>query len=269
MHKKTDKPNIYEAITAKIISALEDGLVPWARPWDAARYGVLRNAVTDRPYRGLNILLLNLVVMMKGFADPRWLTFRNAEKLGGTIRKGEKGVQVIFWKFLPAREQREDDGMIPDREETGSKEQKVIPFARAYTVFNVEQCEGLDLPALEPDEVVGQETNKMAEQILALPVIMHGGGRASYSLFADRIIMPPQSAFENLDFYFAVAYHEICHWTGHPARLARTSVKGLVIRTMLSRSWWPRSAPPFWAPTPAFRLRRCGIRNTSIPGSRS
>lgn len=82
------KKNIYETITEKIIDSLETGLVPWARPWEANQYGIHRNAVTDRPYRGLNILLLNMVAMIKGFVDPRWLTFRNAEKLGGHVKKG-------------------------------------------------------------------------------------------------------------------------------------------------------------------------------------
>lgn len=220
MNKKSEKPNIYAEITDKIITALDDGVIPWARPWDAAQYGVFRNALTNRPYRGLNTILLNLVAMLQGFVDPRWLTFRNAEKLGGSIRKGEKGVHVIFWKFLPLRAESDPPDFDPEPEE--NRQQKVIPFARAYTVFNVEQCEGLDLPALAPGAVVDQEDNEMAERILTLPVLKHGGGRACYVPSADRISLPPRTAFENLDFYYSTAYHEIIHWTGHPARLART-----------------------------------------------
>ena len=84
---KTEKTNIYEEITAKIIAALEDGVNPWAKPWQAVHYGAFRNALTNRPYRGMNILLLNLVALMNGYVDPRWLTFRNAEQLGGRSRK--------------------------------------------------------------------------------------------------------------------------------------------------------------------------------------
>ena len=225
MNKRTDKPNIYEAITAKIITSLEDGVIPWAKPWDAVKYGVFRNAVTSRPYRGLNTILLNLTAMMQGYVDPRWLTFRNAETLGGNVRKGEKGVTVIFWKFLPKRGQVDDDGLIPEPEDDNGQERKVIPFARAYTVFNVEQCEGLDLPALEPVEIVDQETNELAEAILALPVIKYLGGRAFYLESADVIILPPRSAFENLDLFYGAALHEIIHYSGHPSRLARTSGK--------------------------------------------
>jgi antirestriction protein ArdC len=221
--RQTEKKNIYEEITGKIIAALEDGVIPWARPWQSVHYGAYRNAVTNRPYKGLNTMLLNMIAMMKGYVDPRWLTFRNAEKLGGSVRKGERGARILFWKFLPVPEQREDDGMIPG-EDSEDQERKVIPFARMYTVFNVEQCEGLDLPALDPveDDAAQPEANEPAKKILALPVIKHGGSRAFYSPAADRIILPPRSAFESSDFYFAIAFHETLHWTGHSSRLART-----------------------------------------------
>lgn len=219
MNRKAEKRNVYDDITARIITALDEGVIPWARPWDAARYGEHRNAVSNRPYRGLNILLLNLVAMLKGFADPRWLTFRNAEKFGGSIRKGEKGVQVIFWKFLPLRAEGDTPDVDPEPDE--DRKQAVIPLARAYTVFNVEQCKGLYLPALEAGEVVDEENNELAERILTLPELNHGGGRACYTPSTDRITMPPRDTFENLNFYYGTAYHEIIHWTGHPARLAR------------------------------------------------
>lgn len=222
MKKKSEKPSIYDEITGKIISALEEGVIPWARPWEAAQYGLIRNAATDRPYRGLNTMLLNLVAVLKGYFDPRWLTFRNAEKLGGSIKRGEKGVHVIFWKFLPMYGKDDDAGMIADHEEAGNKEQKVFPFARAYTVFNVEQCDGLDLPALTPSESIIESSNELADTILALPEIRHGGAKACYSPSSDRITMPPRQAFDNQDFYYSTAFHEIVHWTGHPARLSRT-----------------------------------------------
>jgi antirestriction protein ArdC len=210
MNKKSEKTNIYAEITEKIITALDDGVIPWARPWDAVQYGLFRNALTNRPSRGLNTILLYLVAMLKGFVDPRWLTFRNAEKLGGSIRKGEKGVHVIFWKFLPLRAESAPPDFDPEPDE--NRQQKVIPCARAYTVFNVEQCEGLDLPALEPGEVVEQENNELAEKILTMPVMKHGGSRAYYSRSGDFIAMPVRETFENLDFYFSTAYHEVIHY---------------------------------------------------------
>lgn len=218
MTNNTEKKSIYEEITARIIDSLESGVIPWARPWEATQYGEHRNGVTNRPYRGLNILLLNLVAMMKGHVDPRWLTYRNAEKLGGHIKKGEKGVGVVFWKFLQVKGQ-EDRDPVSDSDDN---DRKVIPFARMYTVFNVEQCEDLDLPSLEITAQPQNTGKPEAEKILSLPVLKHGGSKAYYSMSRDLIAMPVREAFESLDFYYSTAYHEIVHWTGHPARLQRT-----------------------------------------------
>ena len=99
-----DKPSIYEQITDKIVTALENGVNPWAKPWHTVSYGPFRNALTNRPYRGMNVLLLNLVALSRGHVDPRWLTFRNAEQLGGHVRKGEKGAAIVFWKFASSAE---------------------------------------------------------------------------------------------------------------------------------------------------------------------
>ncbi len=214
------KGTIYEEITAKIITALEDGVNPWAKPWQTIHYGPFRNALTNRPYRGMNILLLNLVALARGHVDPRWLTSRNAEQLGGHVRKGEKGAAVVFWKFLPARDR--DGEAEPDALTDDEQERKLIPFARSYTVFNVEQCEGLELPPLVEEEAPGVgECNELAEQILALPNLKHGGNKACYLPGPDMVLLPHRSSFEQDDFYYATGYHETCHWTGHPSRLNR------------------------------------------------
>jgi antirestriction protein ArdC len=213
--KKKEKKSIYEEITEKIIDALEAGVAPWVRPWETAQYGQYRNAVTDRPYRGINVMLLNLATMTKGFVDPRWLTFRNAEMLGGHVRKGEKGVGIVFWKFIDTENKNKDS--IED----GDDDQKIIPLARLYTVFNIEQCDGIELSSLKKSVCAGHKINEEAEKILSLPNLKHGGDKAYYSQSRDLIVMPVREAFENLDFYFSTFYHEILHWSGHPDRLNR------------------------------------------------
>ncbi len=188
------KISIYEEITAKIITALKDGVNPWAKPLQTVHYGPFRNALTNRPYRGMNVLLLNLVALARGHVDPRWLTYRNAEQLGGHVRKGEKGASIVFWKVLPARDRNGDaaDALTDDEQE-----RKLIPFARSYTVFNVEQCEGLDLPPLVEEEAPGVgECNELAEQILALPNLKHGGNKACYLPGPDMVLLPHRSSFE-------------------------------------------------------------------------
>ena len=216
----THKQSIYEEITGQIITALEQQLNPWAKSWQTVQYGPYRNAFTARPYRGINILLLNMAAGLHGYSDPRWLTFHNALHLGGHVRKGEKGTAIIFWKFLPAQGGNDED----ESDLTGDEEQgKLIPFARSYMVFNVEQCEGLALQPLGEEEPwLAENGNELAERILSLPKLKHGGNRACYLLGTDTVLLPRRTRFENVNFYYSTGFHEVCHWTGHPDRLNRT-----------------------------------------------
>jgi antirestriction protein ArdC len=128
--------SIYEEITERIITALEDGVNPWAKPWQAANSETFRNALTNRSYRGMTVLLLNLMALFRGHVDPRWLTYRNAEQLAGHVCKGEKGASIVFWKFLPARGcdgDAEADAFTDDEQQ-----RRLIPLARIYAVFNAE-----------------------------------------------------------------------------------------------------------------------------------
>lgn len=221
----TEKINIYDEITNKIITALEDGVNPWARSWKSSSLGPVRNAVSGRPYRGVNSLLLSLTSLVAGHLDPRWLTLKNANQLGGRVRKGQKGTSIVFWKFISKENAGHENGEEhPVDGEDNNR--KVFPFARRYTVFNVEQCDGLELEALELDglEVLivdESEMNEKAETIMALPNLQHGGDRACYLPSSDKIFMPPRSSFPTLNHYYATGYHEITHWVKHPSRLDR------------------------------------------------
>lgn len=209
--RKNDK-TVYEEITERIIDSLEAGVIPWVRPWGSVQNGQHRNAVTDRPYSGINIMLLNLVAIERGFADPRWLTFKNAGQLGGHVRKGEKGVGIVFWQIKTIG-QHHDNGSDDDRND--------IPLLRMFTVFNVQQCTGLDLSPLEVSAGNTGTENPDAEKILELADLRHGGTEAYYSKTGDFIVMPDRETFENLGFYYSTFYHEIVHWSGHPSRLDR------------------------------------------------
>ena len=216
-----EKFNLYQHITDKIIGALEKGVGPWIRPWDDSdvQFGLHRNAVSDHVYRGINVLLLNLVAFEKGYTDPRWVTFNDARKLGGYINKGEKHTKIVFWKFL---ELKDKTGNVPDTD--GSESKKVIPLLRFYRVFNVAQCSNLNLKEIpKPEEGnIEVDTNNLAETILSLPTIRYGGTKAAYYPSHDFIQMPPKQSFENLNLFFAVGFHEIVHWTGIESRLNRT-----------------------------------------------
>jgi antirestriction protein ArdC len=117
---------VYEIVTEKILASLEQGTAPWRKPWQA---GIPRNAISNRPYSGINSLLLAITP----YGDPRWLTMKQANEKGGKVRKGEKSTLVIFWKQNP----------IKTEDKSGEEIEKLIPLLRYYLVFNVEQCEGV------------------------------------------------------------------------------------------------------------------------------
>ena len=130
---------VYEFITQRIIALLEQGTVPWHRPWDASTDWP-KNLISKNRYRGINVLLL----LSMSYKSPYWLTFRQVSQLGGKVRKAEKACPVVFWKTMSATDK--------ETEEIGNRE---IPFLRYYHVFNVAQCEGLENHKALKEEEVG------------------------------------------------------------------------------------------------------------------
>ena len=203
----------YAEVTARILAALEGGTVPWRHPWRARG---LRNAVSHRPYRGINLLVLGLTSMEASYDDARWLTYRQAEQLGGHVRRGEHGTRVIFWKW-PARDEEREAGL--DDERRGGD----FPLMRLYTVFNVRQCDGLSLP--DPESGGEFDPLEHAEAIVTgyadRPPVLHDAEAAYYVPAQDEVHLPPRGAFRDADGYYATLFHELAHSTGHPSRLER------------------------------------------------
>lgn len=208
----------YEVITERIASMLAGGKIPWRRPWSAlkASGNTRPRNVAGNLYRGANWFLLGMLP----YQHPIYLTFKQAVALGGTVRKGEKGIPVLFWKMLEVSEENASDA-----DQVGKR----IPFARYYTVFNVEQCEGLNLelpeaPAApaEFDPIVGAEAIWAA--MPAQPSLAHGGNRACYIPGLDSIRMPPRHAFALAEGYYETLFHEMGHSTGHASRLNRKEI---------------------------------------------
>ena len=193
---------IYEAITAKVIKLVErDGLLPWQRPW---RTSAPRNGLSGRPYRGVNRLILGL----SEFDDCRWLTYRQAQQMGGHVRRGERGSQVVLWRWI-------DDGQGGER-----------PISKAFTVFNALQCEGLGL--LDEADTVEPRAIDSAEAIFGgyanAPSLAFGGDRALYCPAGDFIQMPERGRFTTPERFYATLFHEMVHSTGAAHRLARPGV---------------------------------------------
>jgi antirestriction protein ArdC len=203
---KTDE--LFAQITDALVAKLEAGVAPWSKPW-TAEGGLPRN-LSGRTYRGANSFWLSLIGEAKGYTTPIWLTFNQAQAAGGSVRKGERGTAVFFWNFT----ERKDEA-------TGKVEK--IVWAKAYTVFNLDQCENVEHKAAEARPSVF-ERNAAADALIAATgaVIKHGGSRACYVQSSDVICLPTPQAFHSSDAYYSTAFHEIAHWTGAETRLKRT-----------------------------------------------
>tara|TARA_R110002074_G_scaffold96107_2_gene209034 strand:- start:2728 stop:3579 length:852 start_codon:yes stop_codon:yes gene_type:complete len=197
---------IRKEITDKILKALKAGVAPWVRPWTAT--GSPTNRKTSTGYKGINVWILNLASLEQGWGS-QWLTFKQAKALGGSVRKGEKSTRIIFWNVI---DKKDDAGKL-----TGD----TFMFMKLYSVFNVDQCEGL--PAVEAEEVPEFERHARAEEIIDATgaEIHYGGDRACYHRDLDRISIPVREDFTTPAGFYATVLHELVHWTGASARLDR------------------------------------------------
>jgi antirestriction protein ArdC len=213
------RPDVYQKITDQIIAALEQGVRPWHQPWNVEHSaGRITRPLRGNgvPYQGINIIALWCSAVIHGFAAPIWMTFKQTLELGGYIRKGEHGTQVVYVSKIT---RTETDA------ETGEQNPRKIPFIRSYTVFNVDQIEGLPkhyhaVVAQRPD--IAQRIAH-AESFLAATgaEVRHGGARAYYSPSDNFIQMPPFESFPDPESYYGTRGHETVHWTCHPTRLTR------------------------------------------------
>jgi antirestriction protein ArdC len=212
------KTDVYTRVTSRIIADLEKGTRPWLKPWNA---GNTENRITrplrhnGTPYQGVNILLLWADAMEKGFSSNIWMTYKQAESIGAHVSKGEHGSLVVYADRLTRTESNEK----------GEEIEREIPFMKGYTVFNVEQIDGLpaqysvkpepkaeSFPLIEQAEQFFNQTGAR---------FRHGGNRAFYATVQDFIQLPPPPAFHDAESYAATKAHELIHWTGHRERLAR------------------------------------------------
>ena len=220
MSKKENaaRTDIYTRITEKIVEELEKGVRPWVQPWRTSHTAgritrPLRH--NGEPYTGMNVLLLWSEAMVRGYATPIWMTFRQAGELGAHVRKGETGSTVIFASRFTKTE----------TDAQGSEVDRDIPFLKAYGVFNVEQIEGLPdhyydrpKPIEDPIERIDHADSFFAN---TGSEIQHGGTKAFYSPSSGHIQMPPFESFRDAASYVAVLGHEHVHWTADPRRVGR------------------------------------------------
>jgi antirestriction protein ArdC len=201
-------PSVYEIVTEKIIKQLESGVAPWRKPWTCQTPA---NLITQKEYRGLNVFTL----ASQGFPSRFWLTYNQATKLGGRIRKGEKSSPVIFWNIGDER-----DTTAQDRAKETSR-----PFLlRYYSVFNLSQAEGIDIPASLLQETRTNDPIETCEQIVTnmpVPPAFEQSDKAWYSPTNDVVGMPARGLFCSSEEYYVTEFHELAHSTGHAKRLHR------------------------------------------------
>lgn len=219
--KKTtpaEKVDGYQVITDRIIAELENGTVPWRKPWRSVGGFRPTSLSSGKPYQGINELLLSIGAMASGYGSIYWGTYRQIAALGGQVRKGQKSTQVVLWKPLVKNE--------------GTPQEQRFWMMRLYYVFNAEQADweegkmpqeptvedGLDFTPVEAAE-------RIAEGMPKRPLVKHGGDRAYYSPNLDYVQMPNHNQFTGEEAYYSTLFHELVHSTGHKSRIGREGIE--------------------------------------------
>jgi len=201
---------VYEIVTERILASLEKGVVPWRTPW---RTSYPKNLKSGKEYKGVNIFLLG----MQMYASPWWLTYKQCAEMGGQVRKGEKSSIIVKWTIMEDKHGKVNKDGSP----------KKFGFLRYFNVFNVSQCDGIDVPPAEnistPSDPI-PTCERIIDGWAEKPAIVHGGNRACYNPSQDRISMPVRESFGKVEEYYSTLFHEMVHSTGHMSRLGREGI---------------------------------------------
>lgn len=200
--------DIYQAVTNRIIEQLDNGIIPWRKPWTGVQGGAYSGA-TGKPYS-----LLNQMLLIKPGA---YFTFNEISKRGGKVRKGEKSHMIVFWKMLTVEESR--------NVETGESETRTVPILKYFNVFHIDQCEGISAEEFKPTE---HTANPAADKVISQYISRENltlkhvkGDKAYYSPAFDCVVLPLLEQFTDTAEYYSTAFHELTHSTGHSKRLNR------------------------------------------------
>ncbi len=238
-------PSVPEIITGQIIDRLEGGEIPWQRPWDP-EVGMPKNLISKKEYHGINTLMLALAP----YESPYWLTFNQCKSFGGSVKKGEHGRIVVFYKHItrPSEDSVEEDAHYW--------------LLRYYRVFNISQCEGIPANKIPvPESRLIEPINLCDDVINNMPqrpsILFDGGGEAYYQPVTDSVHLPMRDAFHSSEEFYSTQFHELAHSTGHQKRLNRPDAFGNGFGSVLY------SKEELVAEiTSAFLCAHCGIEKT-------
>lgn len=210
--KGVGKFDLYQTVTDKIIEAIEAGIQRNGKPlWSGAgATGMPYNRKSGKTYSGVNVLMLWMAAQEAGYSTAAWLTFKQARELGGSIKKGSTGVQVVYFSTVEHETTNRDTGEI---------DSKQFGFLKNYTVFNLEQCEGIE-DGIQRRTFTGNEAAELVMQRSGATIIEQGG-KAFFRPSTDEVYLPERTRFTADEGFYSVAMHELTHWTGGKARLAR------------------------------------------------
>jgi antirestriction protein ArdC len=217
--KSKQRVDVHSRITDTILAALDEGVRPWVQPWGSKHLtGRVKRPLrhNGEPYSGINVLLLWSQAMARGYVSATWMTFRQAQEFGACVRKGETGSMVVYANRMS---KTETDG-------AGNEIERDVAFLKTYSVFNVEQIDGLagryaDVPDVGTDRPLDRIAHADAFFSATGAVIRHGGDKAFYAPGQDIIQMPPIETFRDVESYYATLAHESVHWVGATHRLNR------------------------------------------------
>lgn len=243
-NKNTDQPkkDLYQDVTERIITALEKGCVPWRKPWKtdakgyASPFGMPANALTNRAYSGINVLLLWLVQLERGFSSSKWLTFRQALEAKGNVIKGERATLILWYK--PVQKQAKDEHGALKYDEQGLPVMQDSCIVKSHYVFNIEQCENLPPEVTQTsaapqifdptgnDDVESIICNRIIHMVQSLGVKFSNQeiDSAFYRPATDEIVLPKAQYFFTESDYWGTVLHEVVHSTGHESRLSRIGI---------------------------------------------
>lgn len=218
------KFDIYQVVTDQILEALDRGTIPWRKDWQGnSMFDMPINLDSRKHYRGINVLLLQLSAMKSGYSSPYWVTYKQAQKVKGVIRKGEKSTLIVYWNWI----KKDTHEVDADGEKIFDK----FAMLRYYRVFNVEQGTFPNGILPEPKEVAEELKESNVKNIVIempnKPHVLHNeGDRASYNPGLDVITMPNHDLFNSPEAYYSTIFHELAHSTGHKLRLNRKDFTG-------------------------------------------